>query len=104
MKNYNIGTKLLEDKKYKKAIPYLIAASDNPFKYLNLGNCYRELERYKEAEECYAKGLSLKIAKQMVSIAQQDPNLIPIYLFDIAKEIINNDYTKLTWKLSETDE
>ena len=63
MKNYNIGTKLLEDKKYKKAIPYLIAASDNPFKYLNLGNCYRELERYKEAEECYAKGLSLKIAK-----------------------------------------
>jgi hypothetical protein len=63
MKNYNIGTKLLENKKYLAAIPFLEKASDNPFKYLNLGNCYRETEDYKKAEECYAKGLSLKIAK-----------------------------------------
>lgn len=63
MKNYNKGTLLLQDKKYKEAIKYLEKATDTPFKYLNLGNCLREIGEFEKAENAYKKGLALKIAK-----------------------------------------
>lgn len=59
MKNYNLGTIELEKGNYKKAISLLEKASPTPFKWLNLGNCYRAIGDTPKAISCYENGLAM---------------------------------------------
>lgn len=54
MHNYNRGTKYLEKGNHIKALQFL-KKSEGSFKekYLNMGNCYRLMNDYDKAAECY---------------------------------------------------
>ncbi len=59
MHNYNKGTKYLEKGNHVKALQFLKKADgDFKEKYLNMGNCYRLMNDYGKAAECYIKANS----------------------------------------------